>query len=390
MRIAFTTTFDATDVHNWSGTPYHMAQALEKAGNTIEYVGNLKRALPPFFKLKQIWGKYACDQRLSPRFNITAAKYYSEQAAKALAKMEVDAIVSPLINPIAYLDTDKPIILWTDALYASLVGFYPPFNYHSADTIRQGNEITRECLSRLSLAIFSSDWAARSAIELYGMDESKVKVVPFGANIKEHPSFSEIQPIIKHRDKNKIRLLFLAKSWERKGGDKVVATAKALHDAGHDVELTIVGYDNVPGMRKIPPYVRCAGYISKNSPEGTKQLKDIFNQTHFLFVPSTAEAYGIVFCEANAYGIPCISNHIGGIRTIIKDDTNGRLFAANATPGDYAEYILSVTSQSGRYQELALSSYCEYTSRLNWDSAVREVMSLIGAKEKTAQQVELA
>src|SRR5579872_7486894 len=115
MRIAYTTTFDAQDVHNWSGTPFHMSRALNQAGMDVDYIGSLSRKLPPFFKVKQVWNKYVTGMRESPRFNVTAAKHYSHQVAQRLKKISTDAVVSPLINPIAYLDCKQPIVLWTDA-----------------------------------------------------------------------------------------------------------------------------------------------------------------------------------------------------------------------------------------------------------------------------------
>lgn len=378
MRIAYTTTFNANDVHNWSGTPYHMAHALQHAGMEIDYIGDLKRKLPPFFKLKQAYKQFLCGQRESPRFNITAAEYYSEQAAARLSKLNVDAIVSPLINPIAYLDSQKPIVLWTDALYASLLGFYPPFSYHSSSSILQGNAITQACLSRASLAIFCSDWAANSALELYGVSRDKVKVVPFGANIQNWPTASEIETIVAKRATDKIKLLFLAKSWERKGGDVVLAVAKALHEAGYPVELTIVGYQP-PGITTPPPYMRCLGYISKHTPEGKARLQQILAESHFLFVPSRAEAYGIVFCEANAYAVPCLTTYVGGISTIVKDNINGMTFGLDASVQTYCDYIINITSQPARYREMALASYHEFVTRLNWQTSAATVKKMIAA-----------
>lgn len=376
MHIAFATTFDATDVHNWSGTPYHMSRALLHAGMDVDYIGSLERKLPPLFKLRQAWNKYAADQRLSPRFNLTAARHYSRQVMNRLADMRVDAIVSPLINPVAYLDCKQPIILWTDALYAALVGFYPPFAHHAADTIRQGNRMTAECLSRCSLALFSSQWAANSALELYGADREKVKVVPFGANIDSHPGLDEISGIVKKRSSDKIKLLFLAKSWERKGGDIVLAVAKALHEAGHPVELTIAGW--LPRhLEPVPSYVKCLGFVSKHTPEGKNKLREILSSTHFLFVPSRAEAYGIVFCEANAFGVPCLTTYVGGIGTIVKDNINGMTFALDAPVNVYCDYIVNLMHDRARYEALALSSYHEYETRLNWDVAAAQVKKLI-------------
>lgn len=376
MRIAYTTTFDARDVHNWSGTPFHMSHALTNAGMEIDYIGSLKRKLPPFFKIRQAWQKYIGNQRESPRFNLTAAKYYSQQIAKKLQQFKVDAIVSPLINPIAYLDSKQPIVLWTDALYAALLGFYPPFNYHSARTIHQGNKMTTECLARCKLAIFSSDWAANSALELYGASREKVRVVPFGANIDSYPSLTEIRENIHQRATDKIKLLFLAKSWERKGGDVVLAVADALHQAGHAIELTIVGYQP-PNLNPVPSYVKCLGFISKHTPEGKNRLRQLLAETHFLFVPSRAEAYGIVFCEANAFGVPCLTTCVGGIGTVVKNNVNGMTFGLDASIATYCDYIVNLMHDRKRYEELAFSSYHEFETRLNWKVAAASVKRMI-------------
>lgn len=376
MRIAYTSTFDARDVHNWSGTPYHMSKALSQAGLEVDYIGSLQRQLPRFFKLKQIVHKYLSDQRESPRFNIHAAKAYSEQVAIQLQQRPADIVVSPLINPIAYLDCKAPIILWTDAVYAGLVGFYPPFANHSAATIQQGNAMTQACLTRCHYAVFASDWAAQHAIQFYGVSKDKVKVIPFGANIDTFPNYAEVQTFIHNRSRETIKLLFLAKSWERKGGDIVVAVAKALHQAGHKVELTIVGYEP-PQKDQLPPYIKCLGFISKHTPEGQERLQRILATSHFLFVPSRAEAYGIVFCEANAYGVPCLTTYVGGIGTVVKDHINGMTFGLDAPVTRYCDYIVNIFGKYHEYQSLALSAYHEFTSRLNWRAAVNEMQKLM-------------
>lgn len=378
MKIAYTTTFDATNVRNWSGTPYHMSQAFSQSGASMHYIGNLHQQTQPFFKIKQIFKKYIAGQRESPRFNVHAAKHYSQQTAHLLKQIQADIVLSPLINPIAYLDCSQPIVLWTDALYAALIGFYAPFSMHSASSIAQGNAITQAALSRTRLAIFSSEWAANSAIELYGMDKEKVYVVPFGANLTDAPSITEINQIVQKRKMQPIKLLFLAKSWERKGGDIVVAVAKALHEAGHAVELTIIGYKPAQ-QTSFPSYIKCLGYISKHTPEGRMRLHELLQETHFLFVPSRAEAYGIVFCEANAFAIPCLSTYIGGIGTIIKNNINGYTFPLDAPIATYCDYITRIISNHSEYRTLALSAYHEYRTRLNWQTAVNEVKRLIAS-----------
>ena len=376
MKIAYATTFSAEDVSNWSGTPYYMARAFEKEDVQVSNIGDLKRRLPPFFKVKQAWKKFACNQRESPRFNIVAAKYYSQQVANKLKKIDAEVIIAPQINPVAYLDSKQPIVLWTDALYSSLIGFYPAFCNHSADSIEQGNIITQACLERSSLAIFSSDWAARSALELYGISKEKVKVVPFGANINCTHTQADIRAMLKTRSRDTVKLLFLGKHWDRKGGDIVFNVAKALHAAGQKVELNFVGC-KPPQHVEIPDYIKCPGFISKRTPEGVEKITRLLSESHFLFVPSRAEAYGIVFCEANAFGLPCLTSYVGGISTIVKNNINGMTFSLDAAPKIYCDYIMQLMQNYSRYEELALSSFHEFETRLNWQVATRDVKNLI-------------
>ena len=378
MKIAYATTFDARDVKSWSGTPFHMSNAFIDAGDSVDYIGNLSRKLSPHFKLMQFWKKIASGQRESPRFNKVAAKYYSEQVANQLKKLSADIVISPLINPIAYLDCKQPIVLWTDALYASLLGFYPGFSEHSANSVKQGNCITRECLSRCSLAIFSSDWAARSALEIYGASKDKVKVVPYGANMRNHPTLNEIRAQLTKRSRETIKFLFVGKHWDRKGGEIVFNVVQALHAAGHAVELNFVG-SYPPKDVEIPSYIHCHGFISKRTPEGVEKITRLFHESHFLFLPSRAEACAISFCEANAFGLPVLTTYVGGISTVVKDNINGMTFALDASEKTYCDYVSTLMQDYSRYEALALSSFNEYETRLNWNAAVKTVKSLISA-----------
>lgn len=376
MKLVIASTFDSRDVANWSGTPYYMSKAFAQQGAEVDYVGDLKRKVQPFFKIKQSWKKFACNQRESPRFNIYAAKHYSQQASEKIKQLNVDAIIAPQINPVCYLESDKPLILWTDGLYASLLGFYPGFSSHSASSIAQGNIITQECLSRCALAIFSSEWAARTAIEIYGASKEKVKVVPFGANLQSQNTLDDIKKMLQSRSRETVKLLFLGKHWHRKGGDIVFNVAKALHAAGQSVELNFVGC-HPPKDVTIPDYIKCHGFISKRTPEGVEKITKLLRESHFLFVPSRAEAYGIVFCEANAFGLPCLTSHVGGISTIVKDNLNGMTFALDAPVSVYCDYIMQLMQNYSRYEEMALNSFHEFENRLNWKVATNKVLDLI-------------
>jgi glycosyltransferase involved in cell wall biosynthesis len=374
MKLAFVSTADVRDIRKFSGTPYYMVKELEAQRIEIDCISKLKTNVPLNFKIKRTWNKFVCNQEMSSRFNIDAVKNYAAQIETRLTKSQ--AVMSHIVNPLAYLNCKQPIILWTDALYAGLLGFIENFSCHSLSTVEQANQLTREALSRCSLAIFSSDWAAHSALELYGTNKDKVHVVPFGANIECLHTLDDIKTLLNKRSRSTVKLLFMGKEWHRKGGDIVLRIAKALHAAGQAVELHLVGC-NPPENTDIPSYVYRHDYISKQEPAGIKKITQLFNEAHFLFVPSRAEAYGIVFCEANAFGLPCLTSYVGGISTIVKNNINGMTFALDSKIDIYCDYIMDLMQNYSRYEELALSSFNEYQTRLNWSVATKRVKDLI-------------
>lgn len=86
-----------------------------------------------------------------------------------------------------------------------------------------------------------------------------------------------------------------------------------------------------------------------------------------MVLPTEFDAFGIVFCEASAYGVPSIAANVGGVSRPIRGGKNGFLLSPNATPEDYAEKIKSVFRDKESYIELRKSSRKEYETRLNWN-----------------------
>jgi glycosyltransferase involved in cell wall biosynthesis len=276
----------------------------------------------------------------------------------------------------ALLEHTKPRAFYTDSTFAGILGFYKDFSNLSAKSIQDGNYLEQKALDTASLAIYSSEWAASSAIKDYNADPAKVKVVPFGANLEGAPVYAEIRSIIRKRPETECNLLFLGVDWERKGGNLALEIAADLNKRGLKTTLHIVGIDKYPSEAQ-PPYVRLHGRISKNSEAGNKKIRELLENSHFLILPTMADCTPIVFSEANSFGLPCISTTVGGIQTIIKNGQNGQLFTLTDTPGRYADYIESLFANNSQYEELCLASYHEFESRLNWNTAGKTITQFL-------------
>jgi glycosyltransferase involved in cell wall biosynthesis len=376
MKIGYVTQYNASNILEWSGTGFNIARSLKNQDFTVEYIGDLKEKYFQFFKGKLYFYRYILKKRYLLDREPVLLKNYARQIEKKLAQVKPDLIFSPGTVPIAYLESDRPIAFWTDATFASLVDFYPLFSNLCQESFVNGQTMERSILDRCKLAIYSSEWAAKSAIETYKINPDKVKVVSFGANLEGNRNIEDIKNLIKNKSTNKCKLLFLAVDWFRKGGDVALRVAEKLNKNGLNTELNVVGCQPIV-KGKLPNFVNYLGFISKNTRESKEELERIIGESHFLILPSIAECTPIVFCEANSFGVPCLSRKVGGIPSVITDEVNGKLFDRDAEINEYCQYIEHLFINYSEYEKLATSSFAEYESRLNWDVAGQTVKNLL-------------
>ncbi len=376
MKIAYVSIYDSSDVHAWSGLGNYIFRSLKNAGFQTERIGNLRaRNIWVLLSyLKKIYYRYLLSQNYLRDREIKILLDYAAHVNKLLACIQYDILFSPGTNPFGILQIEKPIAFWTDSTFAGMIDFYPAYTNLCAETINNGNKMEQSALSQCRLAIYASEWAARTAIQYYDIDPEKVKVVPFGANIECGRNLDDIIRITECKRFDICKLLFLGVDWYRKGGDKALAIANSLNQRGIKTELHIAGCRQPAGL---PNFVKNHGFISKKTEQGINLLEKLFSESHFLVVPSRAECYGVVYAEASSFGLPSLATNVGGISTAIHNGKNGWTFPLDTPPEEYCDYIENYMSSKTDYMELALSSFREYSERLNWSTAGRKVYELM-------------
>jgi glycosyltransferase involved in cell wall biosynthesis len=374
MKIAYVTSYNSSDMHAWSGLGYYICRSLRDSGFQIDTVETTGTPYSIMSTVKRLLYRTISSKKYRNDRSPALLKHYSAQIEKTLKSLECDIVFSPGTIPIAYFETDKPVVFWADATFAGMVDFYPDFTNLCAESIRNGNEMEQSALSRCKLAIYSSEWAANSAIQNYDVSSEKVRVVPFGANIECDRRLEDIAQIAARRAFNVIKLLFVGVDWFRKGGDIALSVAALLNRHGIKTELNIVGCE--PPCN-VPDFVKLYGFVSKTTIQGRRILNNLFAESHFLILPSRAECFGVALAEASSFGLPCLATDVGGVSTAVKNGFNGKLFRVGENPESYCEYILSLISSKPEYEKLALSSFREYSNRLNWSSAGKIVHELI-------------
>ena len=375
MRLAYASIYDVGDVHQGSGTPFYMARALGGHVPWMQCIAPLETPRSYVLAAKHFFYRRLWPRPYSSYREPLVLKGFARQLEASIAREKVDFVFSPSTLPLAYLQCREPVGFWIDAVFAAMVGFYPQFSELTRGMIRMGNDAEQKALDRASLAIFSSDWAARAALEHYRVDPARVRVVPFGANVEDR-SPDIVEASIASRPADRCRLLFVGVDWQRKGGDIALDVAGRLKKANLPVRLDIVGCEpEIEGS--LPEYVQCHGFVSKSTAEGRKRLKNLLEESHFLLLPSRADCSPIVVSEASAFGVPCLGTRVGGIATLIKEWQNGYLFPADAGGGDYAACIMRHFENYSSYQALARSSFEEYRTRLNWGVSAARVAGML-------------
>lgn len=372
LKIAFITSYDPEDKNSWSGTIYQIIQALQSCGD-LYYIGPVKtrvRFIPRLFNyLAHLMGKnyaYVHNNRIS--------KAYARKIERELSEGSFDLIFAPSASAeIAHLETDLPIVYLSDTTFSLINEYYNDYFSNLLNiSKKEADFIERSAIRKADLLVYPSEWVANSAVNEYGADESNVFVVPFGANLAEIPSENIV---LQRKKSDKCRLLFLGVEWERKGGKIAFETLLELEKLGIEAELTVCGCTPPPefshkNMMVIP-------FLDKTDHVQRKELDGLFLKSDFLLLPTRNEAYGIVFCEASAFGLPAITTNTGGVSGVISNDKNGFMLSMDAKAIDYAELIRDIYIDDNRYYKLVKSSRETFDEKLNWDIWAKEVCKLI-------------
>jgi glycosyltransferase involved in cell wall biosynthesis len=364
MTIAFVGIEDVNHPDSWSGIPFHIMKAMQRAGHDVKSISPLNRNFRYRFLLRKVfWHRQMQIDRHS-----SALKSYAKQIEDALAGDKPDLIFCTSSIPIAFLRSSVPIVYWTDAVFDGMVGYYDRFGSRDLKRARAQEESAME---GAALVVYSSDWAGETARLNYPAHAQKIVVVPFGAN------FLEDEPFRKRQLTSPLRLLFIGKDWERKGGPLALETTRRLHEQGTQVILDIVGCDPVEARRF--PFTVVHGFLSRSDPAQVRQIRRLLDQAHFFFLPTRAETAGIVFCEASAFSLPILTTATGGVPTYVANGVSGITLPISADAERFAKEVRCLLSMPDRYSMLAQGAFSAYTSRLNWDTGLTTLLSRLNA-----------
>ncbi len=204
-----------------------------------------------------------------------------------------------------------------------------------------------------------SNWLRDFLISNEGYSEEKVIYVGAGINLSPNK--------IKPKKKNKKRILFVGKDFQRKGGDLVIESFKHLRNNYlPDAELYIAGPKDIGELKNIPG-VHFIGPLS------SEKLSEYFNLCDIFCMPSRFEAYGIVFAEALCYGLPCIARNKFEMKNIIHDGKNGLLIEDDNIE-KLSEKMYTLLNDKNIYKNV-YDNRNIYLDEYSWEKVAKRIMN---------------
>lgn len=372
LKIAYLSLRDAQDPRRWSGTPFYAAESLAAAGAQVDHLGPM-----PAWPMQAMQARRRIERALGVRQSRPGASHAYAHLCARVARARIaqlperpDIVFTPAGSvPLAYLRTDVPIVYLSDATVRLLVDYYPEFTGLSAHTVKVADALERAAIARAALLVYPTRWAAASAVRDYGADPGKVVVAPLGANIVD----AEIDRSAPRPDDGVCRLLFVGVDWQRKGGEVALNVLRVLRARGLRCELTVVGTappepPGLPGTEFIP-------YLDKSAPADRARLNGLYHRADFFVLPTRTECYGIVFCEAAAYGLPVLATRTGGVPDVVREGVTGFTLPPGDDGAGYAARIAEVWADPARHAALRAASRAEFETRLNWTAWSRTVLA---------------
>jgi glycosyltransferase involved in cell wall biosynthesis len=204
-------------------------------------------------------------------------------------------------------------------------------------------------LKHLKKIVANSQYTANVIKEAYSIPEKQLSVC--------HKSISNaryeiIQDLRKKEPNHAARVLFVGGNMQRKGLPNLIEAAPAVLDQYPETEFWIAGRDKAEAtMRSLCDQAGISQHFHFLGWQSQEDLLKIYSQADIFVMPSLIEAFGVVFLEAMAAGLPVIGTRVGGIPEIIEDGRNGLLVEAGDVPA-MGKAIISIMGDQGLRERL--------------------------------------
>lgn len=195
----------------------------------------------------------------------------------------------------------------------------------------------RIALRRLDAVVANSYYTAGVIQARYSIPPERLYVCHKSIEPSSYAAAHSLrQSVVRHRP----CLLFVGGNMQRKGLPTLIRAASQVLAALPDALFLVVGRDAAqPQMLALCHQEGVAAHFQFLGLKSQAELVHYYARADVFVMPSLIEAFGVVFLEAMAAGVPVVATRVGGIVEIIDDEQNGLLVEPDA-PDQLAQALI--------------------------------------------------
>ena len=260
IKIAYIAKVEVENMEYWSGIPYNIYHFLKKNNFEVTLIDKFPKLPLNILKLYEVFWRFF-NIKFDPNRSIFLCKYYSKLINKQISNSNFDYIFTYDSTLISFLDTNIPIILWTDLtfdLYEKT--YFKKYNKICKITHISGNYLEKLALKKCKKIIYSSQYTLENAKKRYKIEHHKLHSLPFAADL--HFQNKKYKKKIISKSKI-INFLSVGVDWHRKGMDETIEFVQNLQKINRSqiFSLDIVGCEN--NLKVKNNNIKIHGYLSK-------------------------------------------------------------------------------------------------------------------------------
>ena len=238
--------------------------------------------------------------------------------------------------------------------------------------------VERHYLKTVDAFIFNSEFTKDDVNRLSPLNNRPWVIAYPGKNRLEQ-RLTEDQVRQRCQTPGPLKLLFVGNIIPRKGLYYLLQALKNLPP--NQWELKIVGSQsaNASYFSKIQ---RCVSKHLKDSPihflglQPNLMVRQIYQESQVLILPSDIEGYGIVYAEALGFGLPCLATNNGGAKEVIRDGREGYL-VPHANPLVLQTHLKNLIEDRTLLEKLSLQSLRRYDELTAWSDTQEQVKNFL-------------
>jgi glycosyltransferase involved in cell wall biosynthesis len=257
-----------------------------------------------------------------------------------------------------------PVIV---SLRGSDVPGYDPCNTSMQRVHRMLAPLTRWIWRRADRVVAVCESLGRLTAETApGLDYS---VVPNGVDLKLFHPREQAAP-----DQGRIRCLAVARLVERKGLGELLRAFAMLQPGRYELEIVGKGPDEQV-LRDLAERLGIAEEVCFTGSLDRAAVAQRYREADLFTLPSSAEAFGNVFAEALASGLPIVGSNVGGIPELVEHGVNG-LLVTPGNPRALAQAIRYLAEDPELRSEMGLRNRAKAEATLEWPQVTRRYLAI--------------